>query len=41
LTEKIVGSFTERSYDRLSDYINSQLDARTNQTISAIRNRSR
>jgi hypothetical protein len=30
LTEKIVGSFTERSYNRLYDYINRQLDARTN-----------
>ena len=40
LTEKIVGSFTERSYQRLSDYINRQVDARNQQTISAIRNRS-
>jgi hypothetical protein len=40
-TEKIGGAFTERSFQRLSDYINRQLDARTNQTISAIRNSRR
>lgn len=40
-TEKIGGAFTERSYQRLSDYINRQVDARTNQTVSAIRNSRR